>query len=130
MLRNVQQHRGLRRLNDLRLFGRHSSPGEERPGRHEYVAEVSFANALRGRLVVELWVQAEEPCADGVGGLLREHKLERLVGAAQALLVLCSRSALAGCPARDRSGVGHSGEVRNQLLSKDLLEICDDIGDA
>jgi hypothetical protein len=54
--------------------------------------------------------------------------LERLVGAAQALLVLCSRSALAGCPARSCPGVGYSGNVRNQLLSEHLLEVSDDIG--
>ena len=83
---------------------------------------------MRG-LVVELRVQAEEPCANGVRRLLCEQQLERLVGAAQALLVLCSRSALAGRPARDRSGVGYARYVCDQLLSEHLLEVPDDIGD-
>jgi hypothetical protein len=46
-------------------LARHSS-GEKRLGRHVNVVEVSFANALRGGLVIELWVQPEEPCADGI----------------------------------------------------------------
>ncbi len=115
--------------HDLRPLGRHSSPGEERLGRHEHVAEVSLANALRRGLIVELRVQAEEPRTHGVGRLLGEQKLKRLVGAAQALLVLGTGSALAGCPARGCSGVGHSSDVRGELLSEHLLEVSDDVGD-
>jgi hypothetical protein len=95
----------LGRLDNLRLGGRHLSPGEERLGCHKHVAERPLTDALRWGVIVQLWIQPKEPRTDGMGRLLSEKELESLVSATEALLVLCSGRTLAGCPARDSPSV-------------------------
>ena len=96
--------------------------------RSEDVFEPAFAYGVGWGVVVELWVEADEPgSCDVVGvGVGVDDDLEHLVGKPESGFNVVARFASTSGIFTDGLGVGEASDVGGQFLSEDILErFCD-----
>lgn len=80
----------------------------------------------RRRPVIQIWVHADHPGADRLGGLPLQEQLDYLEGVTETLLGVGVRRALSPGPLPDSLRIANAGDDRHQTLAKHVLERPDD----
>ena len=96
-----------------------SRPVEEGSGSSENVSPLAFPNRICWRLVVKLWVHADEPSSHGVIGVLTQQHSGYLVSRSKSPFVVIADWLLRLSPTTN-GRIVNASNVRDELASQQV----------